>query len=605
MEKQNITLKERYQLERLLGRGGMGEVFLAEDKLLSRHVAVKKVVYSGNEYLLKTAQAEAMVLARLRHEGLPKILDYFNEDHAQYIVMEYIDGQDLGEMLRLNDGPFTPTRVWPWVETLLDILEYLHNQSPPVVHRDIKPGNIKITDAGKLFLIDFGLVKDTPTRVMGASFSQSVYGYSHSYAPLEQINGDPTSVQTDVYGLCATLYHLLTYVKPTDALDRATKRIERKPDSLRPAHEVNHNVPPSLSQVLEQGLQLNGEDRIKSAQELRLLLLQERNKTSRIEINIRNEAEGYVSQITPAPPVPRTQRSIGKKRVAAFAAAAVILLSAISVGGYKLYEHQQEKQEARRLFTEAQVIESNEGLLSQNACAKYKEVAVDRLDQSARNELELKTNSCTTVKLIFQGVTDKEKANGLNYETAAAYRKIIEDHSGTVFARQAEKKVSEYERNEQATLRAYKALQKADYDTVLPDMEQMTPDTFKQLANSFFQATNLYGQIDLINVDPLLSGHIINSMEAFKRWKTLFSEIETERTTIVNKMEANISASGEILRGYYSEMAAVEFLNILRTSYTNRFQAFIEEAKKLDEMDKTYGSQLQAKFNNRGFIDHN
>ncbi|HEY9405479.1 MAG TPA: serine/threonine-protein kinase [Pyrinomonadaceae bacterium] len=605
MDKQNIILKERYQLDRLLGRGGMGEVFLAEDKLLSRYVAVKKVVYSGNEYLLKTAQAEAMVLARLRHESLPKILDYFNEDQAQYIVMEYIDGQDLGEMLQFNDGPFTPTRVWPWVDTLLDILEYLHNQSPPVVHRDIKPTNIKITDAGKLFLIDFGLVKDTPTRVMGGSFSQSVYGYSHSYAPLEQINGDPTSVQTDVYGLCATLYHLLTNVKPADALDRAANKIERKPDPLRPAHKVNANVPPGLSLALEQGLHLNSEDRIKSTQELRRLLLQERNKTSRIEVNIRNDADGYISQIAPAPPPPPTPRFADKKRVAAFAAAAIMLLSATSIGGYKLYELQQEKQEARRLFAVAQGIESTEGLLSSNACAKYEEVVGDRLDQKMRNQLALKTNSCTSVKRIFQEVADKEQANGLNYETATAYRKIIEDHSGTVFARQAEKKVGEYERNEQATLRAYKALQKADYDTTLPNMEQMAPDTFKQLAGGFFQATNLYGQIDLTNVDPLLSGHIINSMEAFKRWKTLFSEIDAERDTIINNMEANISSSGEIFRDYYLKMAATEFANVLTTKYASRFQTFIEEAKKLDEMDKTYGSQLQTKFNNRGFIDLN
>jgi serine/threonine protein kinase len=603
MENQNTTLKDRYQLDRLLGRGGMGEVYLAEDTLLSRQVAVKKVLYSGNEYLLRLAQTEAMVLARLRHESLPKILDYFNADQTQYIVMEYVDGQDLGEMLQLNHGPFTLAKVWPWAETLLDVLEYLHNQSPPVVHRDIKPQNIKITGEGKLFLLDFGLVKDTPTRVAGGSLSPSVYGYSQSYAPLEQINGDPTSVQTDVYGLCATLYHLLTNVKPADALDRATKRIERKPDSLRPACEVNPNVPLGVSRVLGQGLQLNGDERIKSVQELRQLLRQERNKSTRIEVNVSHEADGYVSQIAPQPPpTPRPSRFSNRARSALIAAAAVILLSVVSVGGYRLYEGYKAGVEAQRLFAEAQSLERREGLLSPNACAKYSEVVIGDLDQSARDELILKTNSCTNVKLLFQDVEAREKSNGLNYDTAAAYRKIIDGNPGSVFAKQAEKKVSEYERNEQATLRAYKALQKADYKSDIDDT-QVTGDMFKKLAGKYFEAINLYGEIDLANVDPILSGHIVNCIDAYKRWRALFTEIEGERVTIINNMEANVSKWGEYWRDYYQKQAAAEFLNVLTTKYAARLKSYEDGMKKLDELDKTYGSQLQTKFNNKGFVD--
>jgi len=602
MENQNTTLKDRYRLDRLLGRGGMGEVYLAEDTLLSRQVAVKKVLYIGNEYLLKSAQAEAMVLARLRHESLPKIHDYFNADEAQYIVMEYVEGQELGEMLQLNHGPFALAKVWPWAETLLDVLEYLHGQKPPVVHRDIKPPNIKITGEGKLFLLDFGLVKDTPTRVTGGSLSPSVYGYSHSYAPLEQINGDPTSVQTDVYGLCATLYHLLTNVKPSDALDRATKRIERKPDPLRPAHEVNPDVSPGVSRVLEQGLQLNGEDRIKSVQELRQLLRQERNKSTRIEVNISQEADGYVSQIAPPPAAPRPSRFSGRARFALIGAAALVLLSAVSAGGYKFYSNYKAGEEARRLVAEAQSIERGEGLLSPNACAKYAEVAADDLDQSARNELVLKTNSCTTVKLIYQDLEAKEKSNGLNYETAGAYRKFIDANPGTVYAKQAAARVGDYERNEQATLRAYKALQKADYKSSIEDTE-VTGDIFKKLAGKYFEAINLYGEIDLANVDSILSGHILNCIDAYKRWRTLFNEIEGDRVTIVNNMEANVSKWGEYWRDYYRKQAAAEFLNLLTTKYASRLKSYEDEMKKLDELDKTYGSQLQAKFNNRGFVD--
>lgn len=611
METQHTILKDRYHLLRLLGRGGMGEVFLADDRLLSRQVAVKKVLYSDNEYLLKTAEKEAMVLARLRHQSLPKILDYFNEDHAQYIVMEYIDGRNLGEMLQTNQGPFTIAQVWPWIETLLDILEYLHNQTPPVVHRDIKPQNIKITDEGKLFLLDFGLVKDTPTRVVGVSLSPSVYGYSQSYAPLEQINGDPTSVQTDVYGLCATIYHLLTNVKPADALDRATKKIERKPDSLRPAFEVNPSVPHGFSLLLEEGLHLNGDERIKSVQALRQLLQQERNKRARIEVNIGHEGSGYTTQIAssptplaspPPPPSPAPRFSVNK-RFAALIAGASVAVIVLFVFGYNLYQNYQERQLAQRLFAEAQALERNEGLLSADACAKYNEIVVNDLEQSTRNELVRKTNSCTTVKLIFQDVVEKEKTAGLNYETAAAYQKIVESNPGSVFSKQAEKKVSEYERTEQATLRAYKALQKADYNSSIGDIQQISPDLFKKLAAGCFEAINLYGEIDLSNVDPLLSGHINNSLEAFKRGRDLFAEIERERSNIATNMEASIKQSGETYRDYYVNLANTEFSNMLATKYASRFKAFVDEVTKLDEMDKTYGSQLQARFNNRSFID--
>ena len=274
MENKEMLLKDRYSLIRLLGRGGMGEVYLANDIVLSREVAVKKVSYADNDLLLKAAEKEAQVLARLQHPGLPKVLDCFADNKVQYIVMEYVSGKDLGELLQLNKVPFSTKQVLDWAQKLLDILAYLHRQLPPIVHRDIKPANVKITEDGKLILLDFGLVKDTPTRVAAGISTPSVFGYSHSYAPLEQINGDAISVQTDVYELCATLYHLLTNVKPADALDRAAKRIANKPDPLRPANKVNSKVLLALSQTLENGLRLNNEDRIKTIDGLRGRLIQ-------------------------------------------------------------------------------------------------------------------------------------------------------------------------------------------------------------------------------------------------------------------------------------------------------------------------------------------
>jgi predicted Ser/Thr protein kinase len=604
MGTQVTLLKGRYSIIKLLGRGGMGEVFLAEDQLLSRNVAVKKVLYSGNEFLFKAAEKEAMVLARLQHQGLPKVLDYFNEDHTQFIVMEYIGGKDLGELLRLNHGPFSTDQVSGWVDSLLDILEYLHRQTPPVVHRDIKPQNIKLTDDKKLFLIDFGLVKDSPTRVKVDSPSLSVYGYSQSYAPLEQINGDPTSVQTDVYELCATLYHLLTNVKPADALDRATKRIEHKPDPLRPAHEVNASVPLSLSQVLEAGLELSCDERIKSVQALRQRLQETRNRSQRIHINFdqenKNKNVDNRSRVEREPESPKTGFLRNKRTKYVVGA---VLLFVLCVAGYMLYQSSAKRQEARGLFAEAQAIERAEGLLSQNACAKYEQIKSEYLDNSTRSELIKKSNNCTTARVYFQAAEKVEKdKGGLTFETIKEYKKIIETNPGSVYARQAQEKVNEYERNERATLKAYKAMQKADYLSARDDSEEITPELFKQRAKELLETINLYGEIDLTNVDPLLSDHIRNSIEAFKRGRSLFDEIEQERSNLDSSLAANLRTYGNGYRDYFVQQATSEFAKVLQNN-ASRFQTFKDEIKKLDELDKTIASQLEAKFNNKAFVD--
>jgi predicted Ser/Thr protein kinase len=600
MEPQDSLLNGRYYIIKMLGRGGMGEVFLAEDKLLARHVAVKKVIYSGNEFLFKAAEKEAMVLARLQHQGLPKVLDYFNEDHTQFIVMEYIAGKDLGDLLHLNGGPFSPEQVWGWIDPLLDILEYLHRQTPPVVHRDIKPQNIKITDDRKLFLIDFGLVKDSPTRVKVDSPSLSVYGYSQSYAPLEQINGDPTSVQTDVYEFCATLYHLLTDVKPADALDRATKRIEHKPDPLRPAHEINSNIPLGLSQVLHGGLQLSCDERIKSVPALRQRLNEIRNKSQRIHINIDHENKIFSDRSTVEPKPART--SFFRSKPTLYAAGAVLLIL-LCVGGLMLYQSYAQGQEAKGLFAEAQSIERAEGLLSQNACAKYDQIKGEYLDDATRAELIKKSNSCTTARVYFQAAQKGEKdKGGLSFETIKEYKQIIETNPGSVYARQAQEKLNEYERNEQATLKAYKAMQKADYLSARLGSEEITPELFKKRSQQLLDTINLYGEIDLTNVDALLSEHIRNSIDAFKRGRSLFDEVEQERSKIDSSLAENIRTYGSDSRNYFIQQATAEFAKVLENN-TSRFEAFFEETKKLNELDKTIASQLETKFNNRAFVD--
>ncbi|MGC8827446.1 MAG: serine/threonine-protein kinase, partial [Anaerolineae bacterium] len=163
------VLKERYRITELVGEGGMGAVYRADDLLLEgRACAIKEIRPDLGADPVSARQAreqfyrEASVLARLDHPNLPKVSDYFSEAGREYLVMDYVAGKDLRQLLEealIQGHPLPEEQVLRWAEQLCDALEYLHSQDPPVLHRDIKPGNIKLTPAGTIKLVDFGLVK--------------------------------------------------------------------------------------------------------------------------------------------------------------------------------------------------------------------------------------------------------------------------------------------------------------------------------------------------------------------------------------------------------------------------------------------------------------
>jgi serine/threonine-protein kinase len=227
------TLKGRYKILRSIGQGGMGCIYQAEDvRLEGRLCAVKEVQTDPNLPPRTQQQArdqfyrEASVLARLDHPNLPKVSDFFSDDDRDYLVMDYVPGRDLKEIMdeaRQSGRFLSETEVLGWANQLMAALEYLHAQEPPIVHRDIKPSNLKFTPSGLLKLVDFGLVKllapdeRTVTVVQGLG---TIF-----YTPLEQYGGDTgnTDARADIYAFGATLYHLLTNEPPAEAKQRFLK----------------------------------------------------------------------------------------------------------------------------------------------------------------------------------------------------------------------------------------------------------------------------------------------------------------------------------------------------------------------------------------------
>src|SRR5215210_2301130 len=154
----NVIIQERYRVLRLLGKGGMGMVYEALDERLSRTVALKETRVEGQE-LRRAFEREAKLLANLQHPALPKVMDHFGEGDNQFLVMEFVPGDDLAQILTRRGYPFPVGDVLRWANQLLDVLEYLHSHEPPILHRDIKPQNMKLTPRGDLMLLDFGLSK--------------------------------------------------------------------------------------------------------------------------------------------------------------------------------------------------------------------------------------------------------------------------------------------------------------------------------------------------------------------------------------------------------------------------------------------------------------
>jgi serine/threonine protein kinase len=271
---ENHLLKNRYRVLSVIGHGGMGAIYLADDERLSgRNCAIKEVEQDPGlpEKLQQEAREqfyrEASILARLDHPNLPKVSDFFSSGNRDYLVMDFIPGQDLRSMVEDAHqlGNFIPEQeILGWTAQLCDALEYLHNQNPPILHRDIKPGNIRVTPNGLIKLVDFGLVKVMVPDEMTITVMQG--RGTALYTPLEQYGGDTghTDIRSDIYAMGCTLYHLFTGQAPPEAKQRFLN-----PDSLIPLRHQNPRITPEIERTVLWAMALHPDDRPATIQDFR------------------------------------------------------------------------------------------------------------------------------------------------------------------------------------------------------------------------------------------------------------------------------------------------------------------------------------------------
>ena len=242
-------LNNRYRIEGQLGRGGMGTVYLAYDQTLELRVALKENL-NPNPESESQFRREAKLLASLRHPNLPRVTDHFILADNQYLVMDFIEGEDLQTHL-VRQRPDTP-EVIRWADDVCEALTFLHTRQPPIIHRDLKPGNLKLQPNGRVVLVDFGIAKAF-TQDQTATGAR---GMTPGFSPPEQFGGSGTDTRSDQYALAATLYYLMTGKQPANSIDRMLKQ-----DDLKPPRQLNPNIPVPVEAALLHGLALRKDDR--------------------------------------------------------------------------------------------------------------------------------------------------------------------------------------------------------------------------------------------------------------------------------------------------------------------------------------------------------
>jgi len=218
----DTILENRYRIDRLIGQGGMGAIYQGYDSNLDVDVAIKENFFQTPQSIHQFQQ-EARILAKLHHAALPRVMYHFSMAGQQYLVMDYIEGEDLWQMIKRLKRPLDEAQAVRYMLQICDAVQYLHEQQPPIIHRDIKPQNIKVTPKGQAVLVDFGIAK---VAEQGALTSTGARGVTPGFSPPEQYSGEGTTPRSDIYALGATLYALLTAEKPPDSISLLTGKVK-------------------------------------------------------------------------------------------------------------------------------------------------------------------------------------------------------------------------------------------------------------------------------------------------------------------------------------------------------------------------------------------
>ena len=287
-------LHKRYRIVEILGQGGMGSVYRAVDENLGVDVAVKENLFTTDEYA-RQFRLEAVILANLRHDNLPRVTDHFViNGQGQDLIMDYIEGEDLRHRME-REGNISADEAIQIGTVMCDALQYLHTRKPAIIHRDMKPGNVRITPDGHIYLVDFGLaklVKGSQATTTGAR------AMTPGYSPPEQYGTARTDARTDIYSLGATLYAGLSGIIPEDGLARAMDNVE-----LTPLRKRNPIVSRKLANVIEKAMAIRPEDRFQSAEEFKEALL-----TS----NVKSQQPKGGIPVEPPPETPASTLDDGK-----------------------------------------------------------------------------------------------------------------------------------------------------------------------------------------------------------------------------------------------------------------------------------------------------
>jgi len=260
-------LDNRYKIIDYIAKGGMGAVYKAVDLHMSGLWAVKEMLdYFDSEgerdYAVERFATEAQILYDLNHPSIPKFVDCFVADNRYYLVMEYIDGVDLRKLLEdyQQEGKqgLDEDDVIRWFTKICDVLHYLHTQNPPIIYRDMKPGNIMVTNDDRVYLIDFGIARLFDPRTKGTMVG------TQGYAPPEQYRGE-AEPRSDIYSIGACMHHVLTGKDPRNDI----------PFNFPPARTVRHDLSPKIESILARALSMEPSDRFSTSLEMKEALLSE------------------------------------------------------------------------------------------------------------------------------------------------------------------------------------------------------------------------------------------------------------------------------------------------------------------------------------------